>query len=256
MKDLRFVKSTIMTSMLACALRPAYAYRPFISTDAAVADLHQVEIEMGVFNWAQNGNPAVNSTTNANTSRNFYTVPQTVLNYGVVDRVELVGQFNVDEIGGNTQFADPELNVKVVAKEGFLQNKPGDSFAFETSLLIPSPLTGEERFGFQETGIWSHRFGDFIFHVNVGPGIAQDSTEGFIYLGTIAEHPITRTLRAVGEISVQDTVAETPDNSGLLGLIWDTPRPDLALDAGLRRGLSNDAPSWLITLGFSYGFIL
>lgn len=251
MKEVRFLNSAAAATLFLCAWSPAYAYRPFISTDAAVADFRQVEIEMGVFNWAQNGSPSSAGTTN----RNFYTVPQTVLNYGVVDRVELVGQFNVDEIGGNTQFADPALNMKVVAKEGFLQNKPGDSFAFETSLLIPSPLDGEERFGFQETGIWSHRIGGFIFHVNVGPGVAQDSTEGFIFLGTIAEHPITKTLRAVGEISVQDTVAETPDNSGLLGLIWDTPRPDLALDAGLRRGLSNEAPSWLLTLGFSYGFI-
>jgi hypothetical protein len=254
MSGIRSTITTLATALLIAIGSPAYAYRPFISTDAAVADPHQVEIEMGVLNWAQNGNPSAGSNTNAG-ARNFFTVPQTVLNYGVVDRVELVGQFNVDEIGGNTQFADPALNVKVVAKEGFLQNKPGDSFAFETSLLIPSPLTGEERFGFQETGIWSHPIGGFIFHVNVGPGIAQDSTEGFLFLGTIAEHPITKTLRAVGEISVQDTVSETPDNSGLVGLIWDTPKPDLALDVGLRRGLSSDAPDWLVSMGFSYGFI-
>ena len=28
----------------------AFAYRPFVSTDAAVADVHEVEIELGYFN--------------------------------------------------------------------------------------------------------------------------------------------------------------------------------------------------------------
>ena len=29
----------------------ALAYRPFVSTDAAVADIKEMEIELGYFNW-------------------------------------------------------------------------------------------------------------------------------------------------------------------------------------------------------------
>ena len=52
----------------------AYAYRPFISTDAAVADLHQVELEMGYYGLTRNG------------GSNTYS-PLTVLNYGVWNRL-------------------------------------------------------------------------------------------------------------------------------------------------------------------------
>ena len=95
---------------------------------------------------------------------------------------------------------------------------------------------------------------DSFSHFNVGPGIAQDATEGFIFDGDIIEHPLTKTLRAVGELSMQATVSQPPNNSGLLGVIWDTPKSDLALDAAVRRGLSNESPDWLMTTGFSYGF--
>ena len=30
-----------------------WAYRPFIATDAAVADINEMEIELGYFNWEQ-----------------------------------------------------------------------------------------------------------------------------------------------------------------------------------------------------------
>jgi hypothetical protein len=110
-----------------------YAFRPFISTDAAVADFHEVEIEMGVFNFSREGDV------------NTYTVPEAVFNYGIFNRVEAVAQVDVDKTRGvPIQWGEPSLSVKVVAKEGFLQDKPGDSVAFETAIL-PSAVVPNER---------------------------------------------------------------------------------------------------------------
>ena len=71
----------------------------------------------------------------------------------------------------------------------------------------------------------------------------------------IAERPLTTSLRAVGEITGQSPAGGPPDNSGLVGLIWDTPKPDLALDVGIRRGLAQSSADWQLYAGFSYGFI-
>jgi hypothetical protein len=62
---------------------PGLAYRPFVSTDAAVADVKEMEIELGYFNWARDR------------GKSTFIVPQTVLNYGLVKNLELVGEFSV-----------------------------------------------------------------------------------------------------------------------------------------------------------------
>lgn len=223
----------------------ANAYRPFISTDAAVADFHQIELEMGYFGLTRNG------------GSNTYNVPLTVLNYGVWNRTEAVGQFEVDKSAGQPALiGNSSLSVKVVAKEGLLQNKPGGSLAFETAVLLPSPEAGQKRTGFEETGIWSQQLPGLLCHFNLGTGVDQVDSGAFLFWGLIAERPLTKTFRLVGEITGQSQPEEPPDNSGLIGLIWDTPKPDLALDAGVRRGLSSTAPDWQFTAGFSYGFTL
>lgn len=235
-------KSLLLGLLLAAA--PAFAYRPFVSTDAAVADLHEVEIEMGAFTLTRTG------------ATGAYSVPQAVYNYGVVHRVEAVAQTSFNEAQhGPTRIGENELSVKVVAKEGFLQEKPGDSVAFETALLLPSDSEGEERTGFSETGIWSHNVYGTIFHVNAGAGIDQLRTDAFAQWGVIAERLLSRHFRIVGEINGQSQPELPPNNSGLVGTLWETPKPNLFIDAGVRRGLSAEAADWQYTVGFTYGFI-
>jgi hypothetical protein len=240
---MKVIVGTLASILLGCGT--AYGYRPFISTDAAVADLHQVEIEMGYFGFSRTGRA------------NTYGVPQLVLNYGVHDRMEAVAELNQLNVAADNspQVIAPALDLKWVAREGFLQDKPGDSVAFETTLLLPSTPPGQKDVGFQETGIWSHRLLGLLFHFNLGGGVTNDDATGFLFWGTIAERPITKTLRAVGEITGENPAGGPPDNSGLVGLIWDTPKPDLALDVGVRRGLTQSSADWQLTAGFSYGFI-
>jgi len=70
-----------------CAPVSTWAYRPFVSTDAAVADVKEVEIE-GYFNFER--------TRRENT----ITTPAVVLNYGVAKNWELVGEFRVERRSG------------------------------------------------------------------------------------------------------------------------------------------------------------
>src|SRR6266566_2109852 len=83
----------------------AWAYRPFVSTDAAVADVKEMEIELGYFNWARER------------GKNTFVVPKVVLNYGLLQNLELVGEFSVEEPSrGAVRLADPALSLKAVLR--------------------------------------------------------------------------------------------------------------------------------------------
>jgi hypothetical protein len=110
----------------------AWAYRPFVSTDAAVADPKEFEIELGYFN--------LEHTRHDNT----ITTPSLVLNYGFVTNWEAVAEFSV-EASPEFEVTDPGLFVKGVLKEGVLQDKPGLSIAVEAGVLLPSTLPHDRR---------------------------------------------------------------------------------------------------------------
>src|SRR5437763_216268 len=77
-------RSPLVLLLLFIGPHSARAYRPFVSTDAAVADVKEVEIELGYFNWARES------------GKNSFIVPKVVLNYGLVQNLELVGEFSVE----------------------------------------------------------------------------------------------------------------------------------------------------------------
>jgi hypothetical protein len=123
-------------------LASAWAYRPFVSTDAAVAERKEVEIETGYFNLERARR------------ENTITTPSMVINYGVAKNWELVGEFRVE---GSPRFeiTDPGLFLKGVLKEGVLQENPGLSIAVEAGPLLPSTLPHENGVGVEAIGIVS-----------------------------------------------------------------------------------------------------
>jgi hypothetical protein len=60
----------------------------------------------------------------------------------------------------------------------------------------------------------------------------------------------------VGEVNEESTQAARPSTSALLGLIWQPTASNVFLDAGMRRGLSREAPDWQFTAGVTFGFTL
>ena len=98
----------------------SWAYRPFISTDAAVADPKEVEIEFGYF------------TLEREKGENSFIIPRVVINYGVFKNWEAVAEFAVRwSPDAEVNVIDPALFIKGVLKEGFLQNKEGIGIAVE-----------------------------------------------------------------------------------------------------------------------------
>ena len=220
----------------------AWAYRPFVSTDAAVADPKEVEIELGYFN--------LDRTHRAHT----ISTPHVVLNYGVAKNLELVAEFNL-EVSPDVEVTDPSVSLKGVLKEGVLQDKPGVSVAVEAGPLLPATLPREHGVGFEAVAIVSGKLAPVTLHVNGGGGLDRGG-QLFGVWGVIGELPLNSKLRLVGEVNGESIEGERPNNSALLGLIWQPTAKNLFLDVGVRRSISRAAPDWQFTLGLTFGFSL
>jgi CheY-like chemotaxis protein len=102
--------------------------------------------------------------------------------------------------------------------------------------------------------ILSHKLGDFTCHWNASLGLDQTATLPLGERGLIGEHPLVDGVRAVGELAGEAVNTLTPENSGLLGLIWSSGWRDADFDLGVRRGLSAAAPLWSVVAGVSIPF--
>lgn len=223
---------------------PAWSYRPFVSTDAAVVNPREVEIELGYFNLERTD------------AENTFITPKVILNWGLVRSLEVVGEFEVEKAPNESaQVVDPALFLKAILKEGVLQGKDGMSVAVEAGPLLPATV-GEENFGFEGIGIMSGRFGDFTYHVNVGGGVNRAKADPFAVWGVITEFPILQNVRLVGEVNGKSGKGEHADNSGLFGFIWRPASSELFVDIGLRRGISSAAPDWQLITGLTFTFSL
>lgn len=235
-------RSLLLIFLLLLPASRAWAYRPFVSTDAAVAEPQEMEIELGYFNLER---------TNR---ENTFIVPRVVFNYGLVRNLEIVGEFEVAKPPGeDLQLADPGLFLKAVLKEGILQEKEGIGFAVEAGPLLPSTVRGEKSLGFEGIGILSGRFAPFTYHLNFGGGVNRADTNPFAIWGVIVELPIVPKFRLVGEVNGEITKGEHPNSSGLLGFIWQPTSSTVSLDAGIRRGISG-SPDWQFTIGLTFSF--
>ncbi len=221
----------------------SWAYRPFVSTDAAVADPKEVEIELGYFNLER--------TRRENT----FTTPSLVLNYGFTQNWEVVGEFRA-EASPDLELTDPGLFLKGVLKEGILQEKEGISVAVEAGPLLPSTVPRERSVGFEGFGIVSGRLAPFTIHVNAGGGVDRADTRPFGIWGVIGELPVRPRFRLVAEVNGESTGGKRANNSTLFGFLWQPSSSNVFFDAGVRRGITRAAPGWLFTVGVTFGFAL
>jgi len=234
-----------LACVLGCLASRAWGYRPFVSTDAAVAERHRMEIELGYM------------TLTGMQGQYTFTTPQLVVNYGFAQNLELVGEFKVEESrDAGLQLVDPGLFLKAVLREGILQEKPGISIAIELGPLLPATRQGERHFGFEGIGIVSTKLSPFTFHLNCGGGVDREATRPFAVWGVITELPIVPRLRLVGEVNGESVHGQAANNSGLLGVLWQPPWSPVVVDAGIRRGFSRGAPDWLFTAGLTFDFPL
>jgi len=203
---------------------PALAYRPFDGTDAAVADLGKIEVELQPFGALQAG-PV---TT--------FVAPQTVINFGFAQDWEAVlqGQLESDiSPSRNESLTANGFFLKHVVRPGVLQDQTGPSIATEFGVIPPNINAGP--FFIKPTWTWiiSDRFPWGTMHLNFTANFMSDPRTDF-FLDIILEGPAKWTVRPVAEF-YSDSMIDGPQiYSALVGAIWQV-NEDLSFDVAIRH---------------------
>jgi hypothetical protein len=229
-------------AIIAVLVTPALAYRPFDGTDAAVANLNEVEIEFQPFGWQRDG------------QQKTLIMPGMRFNWGFADRWELVaeGQFERPLTpSGPSSFSATGMFLKYVVKPGVLQDQAGLSVATEFGPLLPE-INGDRGTGFSWAGIVSQR-GDWgAVHLNVEANLTRDQ-QAEAFLGVIVEGPTKWTVRPVIEVFYDKVWRDAETWSGLAGAIWQV-RDNLSFDAAFRHATVNGHPVEEIRAGLTFAF--
>jgi hypothetical protein len=220
---------------------PAAAYRPFDGTDAAVADLGEMEIELQPLGAAHAG-----GVTRG--------LSDTIVNYGFADRWELVLQTTPQippEGFGPISVSNAAL-LKYVVQPGVLQDKPGPSIATEFGALLPE--FGGSGLGASWSGIVSQRWDWGTAHFNVTTNLTPDQ-HGELFLSTILEGPNKWKVRPVAEFYFDKVADGEQTYSALVGAIWQV-NDKLSFDIAGRYALVDGRPVSEFRLGLTFGFPL
>jgi hypothetical protein len=235
--------------LLACAAavaasRPAFAYRPFDFTDAAVADVNELEIELGPAQFRRSQDERT------------LTAPIYVVNYGFAKNWELVldgrGEHPLAPAEDTrSRLVGNALSLKGVLREGALQDKSGPSVATEFGVLLPG-VNDEQGFGASWLWVVSQRWSWGTIHFNAEAELTRDHNAD-LSVGAIIEGPFDWTVRPVAEVRYERefNVAETA--SVLVGGIWRV-RDNLAFDVGVREAWVNQRPETELRAGLTFAF--
>jgi hypothetical protein len=216
----------------------AWAYRPFDSTDAAVADLHVIEIELSLLSFGHG-------------DKGFALIsPSLRLNYGFADNWEVVLEGEADHYShGHSQLGDAALSLKAVVRDGSLQDKSGISLASEGSVLLPGIGT-DDGAGFEWTGIASQRWDWGTIHLNIAGMLTREQKAG-VFVGTIFEGPADWAVRPVAELNYEREFGIGEGYSALIGAIWQVSE-HLALDFAYRHAEVSNGPDEQIRAGGTF----
>jgi hypothetical protein len=234
-----------VSALLAVRSEPARAFRPFDGTDAAVADVGELEIELGAAGLL--GADAEHTLT----------APETTFSLGVAEgweaELEGQGQTALPPAPARSSLVGNGAFLKGVLRDGVLQDKPGPSIATEFGVLLPG-INDESGLGGSWAGIVSDRFGPVTVHFTAELALNRQN-HGEVFLSTIIEGPYDWKVRPVGEIVYDREVGLRETSSALVGAIWQI-RDDLALDFGVREGRTNDLGFTEIRAGLTYSLPL
>ena len=236
----RYAAATAITAVVIGWATPAAAYRPFDGTDAAVAGVGKVEIELQPIGAVRTG------------SQTTPTGPYAIVNYGFAERWELVLQGAGQPLpdgAGPTSVSNATF-LKYVLQPGVLQDKPGPSIATEFGPLLPA--FGGSGLGFSWTGIASQRWDWGTVHLNVATNLTPDQ-HGELFFDAIIEGPNKWTVRPVFEVYADSVINQSQTFSALVGAIWQA-RDNLAFDLALRCALVNGRPVNELRGGVTFGF--
>jgi hypothetical protein len=220
----------------------AFAYRPFDSTDPAVAEPGEVEIELSPVSFRQSE------------SGQTWIAPQLRFNYGVAPNWELViegqGEF---QRGSKGVMIDNAVFLKGVLREGTLQEQTGPSIAIEFGTLLPG-INYEAGFGAEIASIVGSQFSWGAIHFTAAATLTRDN-RGEMFLGTILEGPSRWAVRPVAEFVYEREFGQTEVFAALAGFIWEA-REGLAFDLAVRQASVDGEPETEIRAGLTFAFSL
>jgi hypothetical protein len=221
----------------------ASAYRPFDGTDADVAELYVLELELGPAGYYRQG------------ARSDF-VSGGVINFGFAPRNELVLQgFGYLSAEASTsmpnRFTNTGVFVKHVWREGCLQESRGPSVATEFGPLLPT-VNDTKGFGAYLGGILSICMGKaLIIHWNTEVQMLRATYDLDLFGGAIVEPPPSKyVVRPVVEVFVEHDFGGAQTYSGLVGLIW-RARAKLSVDVAFREALIAGQKVSEVRTGFS-----
>jgi hypothetical protein len=223
----------------------ARAYRPFNSTDAAVADKGTFEIELSPAGLLKEG------------AGQWLVAPSVILNWGFADGVELVLEgrnfvaLSSDAPQPRLRVDDAALSLKAVLRDGSLQQKSGLSLATELSALLPA-TSGDGGAGVEAALIVSQRWEAVTAHLNGAASWTRAHTAG-VFAGLILEGHDAWPVRPVTEVFVEAEHDVPTTVSWLGGAIW-RALDELSLDAALRLARAGGAGTTEVRLGLTWAF--
>lgn len=224
----------------------AFAYRPFDSTDAAVADAGEIEIELGPVAYADARHASVTEA------------PVLTINAGLADGWEAVLDASraVTHAPGERDIETVEsaLTLKHVLRNGVLQEQAGWSIATEFGVLLPTANVDDD-YGATWALIGSRELGRTMIHVNAGLAENRDrNTE--LFSGLIVEGVTRAPVRPVAELTFDyERGTDTRSAGALLGAIWQRGE-NLSLDMALRAVREDHDWSYEARIGLTWAFAL
>jgi len=221
---------------------PVAAYRPFDGTDAAVANVKEVEVELQPAGRLRQGPDKT------------LVAPATIINYGFAERWELVmqgqGETPLSE-SGVSSLTEAGVFLKHVLRPGTLQGESGMSIATEFGALLPG-INADRGVGASWAAIFSQRSDWGTVHLNVMTSLTRDRRADFFF-DAIVEGPSAWKVRPVFEVFSDTTWMQTQVYSGLVGAIWQV-RDNLSFDAGMRYALVSGRPVSEFRMGMTFAF--
>lgn len=237
------LRAVLLGAVLVARSPAAFAYRPFDSTDAAVAPPGEFELELGPAGVLLNG------------SDRTLIAPACVLNLGLAEGWEAVlqgrGQEALSSAAHRASFAGNALLLKGMLRNGVLQEKAGPSVGTEFGLLLPG-VHQERGVGASWTAIVSQRWSGLTMHLNAAAALTHEHRAD-LFVGAIFEGPSEWRVRPVGELFVEREFGTATTVSGLVGAIWRV-REDLSLDLGLREASLNGHAVSEVRVGVTFGW--
>jgi len=236
--------ATAMLSLFVMVWSPeALAYRPFDGTDAAVADLGDIEVELGPAGYLREGSERTLIAPAARFNYSFANAWEAVIEGQAAHG--LSGDARRSSLIGNA------ASLKGVLREGSLKDKPGPSVATEFGLLLPG-INDEPGVGGSVAGIVSQQWPWATVHLNVVAAVTRQQ-HGDVFVGAIVEGPREWPVRPVAEVFHERDFGRLTTTSGLIGAIWQM-RETLSFDAGLRRARVNNHTLDEVRAGLTFAF--